>query len=75
MSDGPSLFDHLYNECHPLRSPILGRFLSATVCALGHEVVVMKLDTWDEPWLACSVCGARFAPESIMADDYDVVKI
>lgn len=75
MSDDPGLLDHLYDERHPKRSPMLGRFLSATVCAIGHRVVVMELDAWDEPWLACSVCGARFVPESLMADDYDVVQI
>lgn len=60
---------------HPRGSPLLGKILSRTVCALGHEIVIMDMDTWDEKWLACSVCGARFMPADMIDDDTDIVKI
>lgn len=65
----------LWDNQHPKKSPLLGILLSRTVCALGHEVAAMHHEPWDEPWLACPVCGARFVPVSSMADDYDVVRI
>lgn len=70
-----NITDYLHDEEHPRRSPLLGIILSRTVCAAGHNVKEMELDTWDEPWLACSTCGARFLPVSVMADDYDVVEV
>jgi hypothetical protein len=66
---GITLREWLYDPAHPLGSPALGRFVSLTLCALGHNVVVMDSETWDEPWLACSVCGARFLPESMLSDE------
>lgn len=69
------LLNELRDDKHPKGSPILGRILSATACRLGHNVVVMELDTWDEPWFACSVCGARFLPEDALSDDTEVVAI
>lgn len=69
MSD---LAARVYDPAHPHRSPLLGRFLSATLCTFGHSVVVMDHDPWDQTWLACSVCGARFMPAAILADDAEV---
>lgn len=71
----PTLLDHLYDPKHPRKSPVLGRFLSRSLCRLGHSVVEMELDSWDEPWLACSVCGARFFPAEAISDETDVVYI
>lgn len=65
----------LYDSKHPLRSPLLGRITSATLCAMGHTVVEMDHEEWDDTWLACAVCGARFVPLEAMADDYEVVEI
>jgi hypothetical protein len=57
---------HLYDPKHPLKSPILGRLVSKTVCAMGHDFVMMELDTWEEPWITCSICGARTIPKSYL---------
>lgn len=65
----------LHDESHPKGSPLLGLILSRTVCAVGHDVVEMEIEAWDQPWLACPCCGARFLPVDAMADDYDVVKV
>ena len=65
----------LADSAHPLGSPLLGRLTSATVCALGHEVVEMDHPEWDESWVACAVCGARFMPASFIDEDTEVVRV
>lgn len=69
------LHKYVYDREHPLRSPALGSLISRTLCLLGHRISVMELESWDEPWLACSVCGARFMPADVITDDTEVVKI
>ena len=63
--------DLLYDSAHPLRSPLLGRVVSSTLCVLGHNVVVMNHEEWDEEWLACATCGARFMPTSMLSESDD----
>jgi len=58
----------LYDRKHPIRSPLLGKFLSATLCLLGHRVVVKSWDRWERDWVACAVCGARFIPADALSD-------
>jgi len=59
----------LYDPAHPLRSPLLGKIVSRTACALGHKIVIMDHERWDESWMACATCGARFATESMLTAD------
>jgi hypothetical protein len=70
-----SLKNLLVDKKHPKGSPLLGRFISSTVCSLGHNIVIMEHESWDEDWLTCSVCGARFIPASMIGEDTEVVRI
>lgn len=82
MSDGYDrgdsqlrLRDYVIDKEHPKGSPLIGRILSATVCQLGHDIGVMEYRHWDEDWLACATCGARFLPASAIDEDTEVIEI
>jgi len=59
----PTMKNLLYWKKHPKKSPLLGWIINHTLCILGHELVIMELENWDEAWVACARCGARFIPK------------
>lgn len=76
MGPKPPLRKLIRDKKHPKGSPLLGKLLSATACAMGHgQLVMMESDQWDDRWITCSVCGARFVPESLLSDDFEVVRV